>query len=72
MKYKPHKLERVHDPAADRTDSNKSTIDDEIRRQAIADAERSFDNVRDELRRLVRSARGRSASEPATHDEHAP
>ena len=57
MKYKPHKLERVHDPPGDRTDPRKTVINDEIRRQAITDAERSFQNVREDLRRLVRSCR---------------
>lgn len=32
--------------------------DDEIRKRAIADAERSFQNIREDLRRLIRSCRG--------------
>ena len=71
MKYKPFKLERIGEPDGYPTDPRKARIYEEIRQQAIADAERSFDNVRDELRRLVRSARDRSASERPRHDEHA-
>lgn len=57
MKVKPETLEHVHDPDGDRTDPRKARVYEEIRQQAIADAERSFENVREELRRLVRCRR---------------
>ena len=72
MKYKPFKLEHIDDPGGRRTDPRKARRYEEIRQQAIADAERSYDNVRDQLRRLVRSVRGQSASEGGGHGEHAP
>ena len=61
MRYKPYKLEHIHDPASDRSDLRKVVINEEIRRQAVADAERSFQNVRKDLRRLIRSCRGQVA-----------
>lgn len=57
MKYEPISLEPVHDPN-DQIDPRKARIYEEIRKQAIADADRSFQNVREDLRRLIRSCRG--------------
>ena len=60
MDYKPHILRPVggdrRGPPAERP----SSADDEIRKRAIADADRSFQNIRDDLRRLVRSVTGQS------------
>lgn len=58
MKHKPLNFERVYDPDGDKTDPRKIAINEEIRKRAIADAERAFQNVREDLRRLIRSCRG--------------
>lgn len=51
-------LDRVMDPDDDWIDPRKARIRDEIRRLATADADRAFQKVRDDLRRLVREYRG--------------
>ncbi len=56
MNGRPERLDRVTD--GDRTDPRKARIRDEIRRLAIADADRAFQKVRDDLRRLVQECRG--------------
>ncbi len=54
MKNRLNRLNRVTDPRGDRTDPRRVLIDDEIRRRANADADRAFERVQDDLRRLVR------------------
>lgn len=56
MKYQPHPLRRADDAGSKRSVRRLLGGDDEISRRAIADAEQSFQKVRDELRRLVQSA----------------
>ena len=58
MDYRPHPLRRVADATRKPPVERRSPADDDIRRQAIADADRSFRNVRDELRRLVQRPDG--------------
>ena len=53
MKYQPHPLRRADDPGRRPGGSRGAAGDDEISRRAVADAERSFQKVRDEFRRLV-------------------
>ena len=53
MKYQPHPLRRADDPRRRPSGRRPAAGDDEISRRAIADAERSFQKVRDDLRGLV-------------------
>jgi hypothetical protein len=57
MTNRLNRLDRVVDPSGDRTDPRRVLIDREIRRRAIADADRAFEKVRDDLRRLARDTR---------------
>ena len=59
MKYQPHPLRRADDPSPSpsvrRPPAGHEEIGhEEITRRAIADVERSFSKVRDELRRLAK------------------
>ena len=54
MKYQPHSLRRADDPGRRPSVRRLPGSDDEISRRAIADAERSFQKVRNELRKLVK------------------
>ena len=53
MKYQPHPLRRAEDPGRRPRVRRLPASDDEISRRAIADAERSFQKVRNELRQLI-------------------
>ena len=55
MDYKPHILQPVGDATPKPPSEHLLPDDDEIRKRAIADAERSFQKVRGRLRRLVES-----------------
>lgn len=63
MKNRLNRLDRVADPRGDRTDPRRVLIDDEIQRRAIADADRAFEKVQDDLRRLVRDTRRSARAE---------
>lgn len=56
MNDKPNRLDHVIDPDGDRTDPRKIRVDEEIRRRAMEDADRAFQRVRDDFRRLAREA----------------
>lgn len=58
MNYRPHVLGSVDDATPKPPAKPPSPADDEIRNRAIEDAMRSFENGRDELRRLIRSRSG--------------
>ena len=55
MDYEPHTLRPVGDPTPKPPSEHLLPDDEEIRKRAIADAERSFQKVRGRLRRLVES-----------------
>ena len=63
MKNRLNRLDRIADPRGDRTDPRRVLIDDEIRRRAIADADRAFEKVQSDLRRLVRDTRSSGRAE---------
>lgn len=63
MTNRLNRLDRVADPRGDRTDPRRVLIDNEIRRRAIADADRAFERVRDDLRRLARDTRSSGQAE---------
>ena len=61
--YEPHILHPVGDSTPKPPTEHLLPDDDEIRKRAIADAERSFQNVRDDLRRLIRTCRSKVEKE---------
>ena len=55
MDYEPHPLQPVGDSTPKPPSEHLLPDDEEIRKRAIADAERSFQKVRGRLRQLVES-----------------
>ena len=60
MDYSPHVLRPVGDATPKPPIKSLSRGDDEIRARAIRDAERSFEKVRGDLRRLARRCSGQA------------